>query len=50
MTARRNTYLEIYATRTPRYDDRPAGRLPGAVVVLTVAVLTLLVMAPEVVS
>jgi len=48
MTARRSTYLETYAARTPGYDVRPGGWLPGVVVVLAMALMALLVLAPDV--
>ncbi len=50
MTARRSTYLDTYATRTPGHDARPGGWLPGVMVVLAMTLMALLVLAPEVVS
>jgi len=40
-------YLEIYGTRTPRYEGRPSRRLYGAAVALTGTVVALLVLAPD---
>jgi hypothetical protein len=50
MTARRSTYLDIYAARTPGHDVRPGSWLPGIVVVLAMTLMALLVLAPDVVS
>ncbi len=50
MTARRSTYLDTYAARTPGYDVRPGGWLPGIVVVLAMALVALLVLEPDVVA
>ena len=50
MTARRSTYLDTYAARTPGYDVRPGGWLPGIVVVLAMALVALLVLEPDIVA
>lgn len=51
MTARRSTYLELYSTRTPSYSGvRPAGWLPGTIVVLALALVSSLILAPDIVA
>lgn len=51
MTARHNNMcLEIYGTRTPRFDARPPHRHHGAAVTLAGAVVALLVLAPDTVT
>lgn len=51
MTARHNNrYLEIYGSRTPRYDARPSHRLSGAAAALVGAGVALLWMAPDTVT
>ncbi len=51
MTARHNNmYLEIYGTRTPRYDTRPSHRAHAVAAALAGAVVMLLVLAPDTVT
>ena len=52
LTAHRSTYLELHSTRTPSYGGgiRPAGWLPGTVVVLALALVSSLILAPDAVA